>query len=323
MEITKRKKKGKLDVGLHVESPKRYVIIAFGIISVCFIALNFILELPFFSRIEEYRTLLKRSSLIIGFIFLVLLIGKLVEKFIISKSQSIGHSYNLLRIARLLTNMFVFIVVFSSLFQSWYTAAATAGLISLILGFALQAPITSLIAWLYIIYRNPYRVGDRIQLNQFKGDVIEINYLDTTILEISGDYLGNDRLSGRIMHFPNSIILKSEVFNYSGPQAPFIWNETAIQIGYTSDLQFVEECLYNAAKQDFLEQHKFLNPELEQNYEPSVYFRVNTYAWLEAVVSYPVMPRETTPRRTRILKRALAELNKSPEKVLFPEGARR
>lgn len=323
MDINKPRKRKRLHMDLNVDPPKKLLILIFGIIAVSFLALNYILELPFFERIEEYKPVLKKTSLTVGIVFLVLLIGKLTEKFIISQTQSVGHSYNLLRIVRLLTNMLVFIVVLSFLFQNWYTAVAGLGILSLIIGFALQVPISSFIAWLYIIYRTPYRVGDRIQLNEFKGDVVEINYLDTSLLEFSGDYLQNDRLSGRIVHFPNSIVLKSEIFNYSGPQAPFIWNETAIQIGYTSDLQFVEECLYNAAKEDFLEQHKFLNPELEENYNPAVYFRVNEYAWLEAVVSYPVMPKETTPRRTRILKRALSELNKYPEKVLFPEGSKR
>src|SRR5690606_25122927 len=121
------------------------------------------------------------------------------------------------------------------------------GLISLVLSFSLQAPITSFIGWLYIVFRRPYMVGNRIQINSHRGDVIEISYLDTVILECSGDYLGNDKRSGRVIRFPNSLILREEIINYSGPQVPFIWNETAIQIAYTSDLKFVENCLVEAA----------------------------------------------------------------------------
>src|SRR5690606_5732671 len=121
------------------------------------------------------------------------------------------------------------IVLASFLFQNLYAAAVSFGLISLILGFALQNPITSFIAWIYLVFRRSYLVGDRIQLKNLRGDVVEISYLDTTILECSGDYLENDRRSGRIIRFPNSLILKEEIINYSGPQTPFIWNETAIQ----------------------------------------------------------------------------------------------
>lgn len=305
------------------EPPKRYWIVIYAVISVGFLVLGFVLDVVHFKQIEEYKPFLKKTALTIFFVFVVLLIGKLIEKFIFNKKRSIGQSYNLIRIVRLVTNVLVFIVILSFLFQNWYTAAVSFGILSLILGFALQAPISSFIAWVYIIFRKPYTVGDRIQINGHKGDVVEVSYLDTTLLEFSGDYLDNDRRSGRIIRFPNSSVLKSEVFNYSGPLAPFIWNETAVQIGFTSDLKFVEKTLYDAAKDDFFEHHSFMDPKWETMYEPTVYLRVNSYAWLEAVISYPVLPTETTPRRTRILKRALAKLNEQPERVLFPDGAKR
>lgn len=248
------------------------------------------------------------------------MVGKFIVRLINIHSQSEGNKYNLVRITRLLTNLLVLMVVVSFLFQNWYAAAVSVGLLSLILGFALQVPISSFIAWLYIIFRSPFKVGDRIEIEGSKGDVIGIDYLDTTLLEFSGDYLSNDRLSGRVIRFPNSMVLRAKVYNYSGPQSPFIWNETAIQIGYTSDLKFVEESLLAAAKEDFEERHSDFDG-IVTHLNPAVYFRVNSFAWLEAVVSYPVLPLETTPRRTRILKRALGLLNAQPERVLFPEGA--
>lgn len=303
------------------KSNRKFRIGAYAIIAVCFLAVYFLLALDVINFLEKYQSFLKKTSLTIFLIFLVMLIGKLIEKFITRKSQSVGHSYNLIRITRLLTNLFVFIVILSFLFQNWYTAAVSFGLLSLILGFALQVPISSFIAWLYIIFRTPYRVGDRIQLNGFKGDVMEIDYLDTTLLEFSGDYLSNDRRSGRVVRFPNSIVMKSEVFNYSGPQMPFIWNEAAFQIAYTSDLKFVEETLLAVTEKDFIDRHG--EARMKKSLAPAVYFRVNSYSWLEAVVSYPVLPTETTPRRTRIIKKTLAALNAQPEKVLFPEGTSR
>src|SRR5690606_21887973 len=123
------------------------------------------------------------------------------------QAESEGDRHNLLRITRLLSIIFIVIVGASFMFQNLYAAAVSFGLISLVLGFALQSPITSFIAWLYIVFRRPYQVGHRIQIDDIKGDVIEISYLDTTILECGGDYLGNDRRSGRIMHFPNRVIL--------------------------------------------------------------------------------------------------------------------
>lgn len=308
--------------GKQNKSNQRYWIGGYAILAAASLVVYFLIELKVFDLIEDYRPTLKKIALTSFFVFLVFLIGKMIERLIDRHSQSRGYSYNLVRITRLVTGIFVFLVLLSVLFENWATTAVTFGLISVILGFALQSPITSFIAWLYIVFRTPYRVGDRIELNGFKGDVTEINYLDTTLLEFSGSYLSNDRMSGRIIRFPNSIILRSEVFNYSGFYDPFIWNETAIQISYTSDIQFVEESLLTAAREDYQEQYAQFAP-LNNELAPAVYFRVNVYAWLEAVVSYPVLPVETTPRRTRILKRALFLLNKHPEKSLLPDGTAR
>jgi len=63
---------------------------------------------------------------------------------------------------------------------------------SLILGFALQTPITSFIGWIYILIHTPYRVGDRIRIGDATGDVIDVGYLDTTLWEFGGQYLSTD-----------------------------------------------------------------------------------------------------------------------------------
>ncbi|MCO5259236.1 MAG: mechanosensitive ion channel family protein [Crocinitomicaceae bacterium] len=299
---------------------KKYWIGGFIVVAAIFLISHYALNLPQFAFLKEYLPVIKRLTMSAFLVVLILLIERALEKIIDAKAETEGIKYNLQRITRLLTIIFIIIVIASFLFQNLYAVAVSFGLISLVLGFALQAPITSFIAWLFIIFRRPFRVGDRIQIDGFKGDVIEIGYLDTILEECSGVYLGNDRKSGRLVHFPNSIILRSEVVNYSGPFIPFIWNETAIQIAYTSDLPFVESCLLQAADEDFSERF----PEKSSlGNEPEVYFRVNNFAWLEAVVSYPVEPTDTTGRRTRILKRALPLLNAQPDKVQFPEGTHR
>ncbi len=270
---------------------------------------------------QEYLPILERLSLALFAIMVILAIGKFIEKLIERSRQNAGVRYNLVRLTRLVTYVLIAIIGIAFLFQNLYAAALSFGVISLVLGFALQAPITSFIGWLYIVFRHPYRVGDRIELGNLRGDVLEINYLDTQVRECSGSYLGNDRASGRIIHFPNSIILTAQVINYSGQLEPFIWNETAIQVAYTSDLEFVAEQLRDAADSDFRDKH----PEAAEDdaNKAAVYFRSNPYAWLEAVVSYPVTPLDTTGRRNRLLGKALPTLNASPDRVQFPQGTAR
>lgn len=295
----------------------------YGIMAVLLIAVHYLLDLKFFDSWEEYIPDLKKFSMSLFLISLIFMISKIIARVVNTQTRSEGDRYNLLRIIRFLSIVFSLIVVVSFLFKNLYAAALSVGLFSLIVGFALQAPITSFIAWIYLIFRRSYLVGDRIQIKGLRGDVVEISYLDTSILECRGDYLGNDRLSGRIIRFPNSLILREEVINYSGPQIPFIWDETFVQVLYTSDLVFVEKCLLEAARNDFKENYPNRISTLDEQWAPEVYFRVNIRAWMEAVISYPVEPQDTTGRRNRILKYALPMLNEAPDKVQFPETPKR
>ena len=301
---------------------KKWIII-YSSVAIALIVVYYLVNLPILEPWNHYVPFLRKLSLSLFLISIIFLISKLFERLIYSQNHIEGDRYNLLRIVKFLALVFSLIVAASFLFQNLYAAAVSFGLISLVLGFALQAPIASFIAWVYLVFRRSYLVGDRIQIKGFRGDVVEINYLDTSILECSGDYLGNDRRSGRIIRFPNSLILREEIINYSGPQIPFIWNETAIQISYASDLQFVEDCLLEAARKDFKEEYPQYNMKKHIQWEPAVYFRNNVYAWMEAVISYPVEPNDTTGRRNRILKYVLPKLNEAPDKVQFPEGVAR
>ncbi len=251
---------------------------------------------------------------------------------VVKRSHSKSLRYNLVRMIRLLTVLFICMVIISFLFQNWYTAFVSLGIISLILGFALQVPISSFIAWLYIIFRTPYRVGDRIEINSFTGDVVEIGYLDTTLWEFGGEYLTNDMPSGRLIRFPNSLVLQSAVFNYSWPKFPYIWNEIPFHIAYNSDLEFVEATLREATKAELepemAERIKELKDlikktpvdELQIKEYPFVSFKINANTWVEATVTYLVEPKKATGTRSRIIKHAIAALLTQPDKVMFPKG---
>ncbi|MGC1633293.1 MAG: mechanosensitive ion channel family protein [Gelidibacter sp.] len=306
-----------------MKNQKKHAITIYIVMAVLLIALHYVLDLEFFESWGKLTPFLKKLTLSLFLITLIFLISKIIARVITVQARSEGDRYNLLRIIRFLSMVFSLIVVISFLFKSLYAAALSVGLFSLVVGFALQAPITSFIAWIYLVFRRSYLVGDRIQVKGFRGDVVEISYLDTSILECSGDYLGNDRMSGRIIRFPNSLILREEIINYSGPQIPFIWDETAIQVLYTTDLEFVEKCLLEAAHKDFMEHYPQRSGKGSDQWKPAVYFRINTRAWMEAVISYPVEPIDTTGRRNRILRYALPLLNAAPDKVQFPDTPKR
>lgn len=295
-------------------------------------AMYILFRLHIFDLLGNYRLLLQKFSLAVFFAVIILAIGKFIEVLIHKKSTGKYTRYNLIHLTRLISVILVAVVVVSFLFTNWYAAAVSLGLISLILGFALQTPISSFIGWIYIIIRNPYSIGDRIQINDFKGDVIEISYFDTTLWEFGGDYLSNDLPSGRLIRFPNSIVLEAAVYNYSWEDFDNIWNQIPFYVAFTSDLDFVANTIRQITikelgpqMQEKIKQLKEMvknSPvdNLEIKEYPYITFNVNSNTWVEVSVTYLVPPRKASRFRTNIINQILAELNKTPDKVLFPKG---
>jgi len=335
MDIEKNPKKEKTvsKVSAEKKADKQKIWVStYIILGVIFIAVYFLLRLHVFEVFGKYRLTLEKLSLAAILAMVILTAIKIAELFIHKRSHTEYRRYNLIRVVRLIGTLLIIFVVISFLFANWYTAAVSLGLISLILGFALQTPISSLISWFYIIIRNPYRIGDRIQVNDFKGDVVEINYLDTTLWEFGGDYLTNDLPSGRLIRFPNSLIFQSAVFNYSWQKFPFIWNEIPFHVAYESDLDFVEQTIRKIATDELGEESADIIREFKElasktavdqkqvKEYPYVNFRINANTWVEVLVTYLVHPKKSGNTRTNLIKKILTALNQEPDKVLFPKS---
>jgi small-conductance mechanosensitive channel len=297
--------------------------------------LFYLLRLEFFGILGRYLPMVRRATVGAMALVLTLATSRLVQAFAIERAQTAVTRYNLKRILRLVVYVILALIVVSVLFANWYAAVASLGLISLVLGFALQTPITSFIGWVYILVREPYRVGDRIQIGDATGDVIDVTYLDTTLWEVGGPYLSSDHPSGRIIKFPNANVLTTAVCNYSWPVFPYVWNEIRLQVAYNSDFAFVEQVMREAAEEELGEAMiervrtfrevlaKTPVDELQVNERPSVLFRINPNTWVDAIVRYVVDPRHAGSVKSRLIDTMLARLNAEPERVKFPKGDNR
>jgi small-conductance mechanosensitive channel len=105
----------------------------------------YLLRLRFFGFAARYVPLMQRLTLGAMAVVLVLAAAKLVDAFVIGRLDDEITRYNLKRILRLVTGLVLAFIAVSILFANWYTAVVSLGLVSLILGFALQTPITSFI----------------------------------------------------------------------------------------------------------------------------------------------------------------------------------
>lgn len=281
---------------------------------------------------NRYAPILR--SVLMGAFLIVLTaaVTRAIRVFLIDQIENKPARYNLTRVLNLAAFLVIVIIVLTVISASWYTALVSLGVLSLVLGFALQTPITSLIGWVYLLVRQPYRVGDRIEIGNAKGDVIDVSYLDTTLWEFGGPYLSTQHPSGRIIKFPNSLVLNQTVYNYSWPLFPYVWNEIKFQVAYESDLEFITRTMQQVVEEELgtqmteriqvyreLLKHTPVD-ELDIRERPVVHFRTGENAWLDAIVRYLVHPKESGRVKTRITKKLLDRLNTEPDRVLFPKS---
>src|ERR1700681_3050512 len=110
---------------------------------------------------------------------------------------------------------------------------------------ALQDVLASIAGAVAIGFSKLYTVGDRVQIGDTRGDVIDIGLLRTTLMEV-GSWVGRDLYSGRIVRIPNNVVLKGSVFNYS-QGFRFIWDQIKVVLTITSDAALARAMLLRVA----------------------------------------------------------------------------
>jgi small-conductance mechanosensitive channel len=317
------------------ETKDKLVLSTHAIVLVILSVIYLVLQLSLFglaARHPHLIELFQRLDLAAIAIVFTLAVAKIGDVYLIGRIDNPVSRYNLRRVAKLALGLLMAFLIISAVIHNWYTTVAALSLFSIILGLAVQTPVTSFLGWIYILIRAPYRVGDRIKIGDATGDVIDVSYLDTTLWEFGGDFLSTDHPSGRVIKFPNSKTLSSTVYNYTWPLFPYIWNEIKFSVAYNSDLEFISETMQRIAAEEvgehMMEQVRIFREilaqtpvdQLEVREYPSVLFRVNPNTWLDAIVRYLVHPKEAGRVKTRLIKKLLAELNKAPDRVRFPKS---
>ncbi len=121
------------------------------------------------------------------------------------------------------------------------------GLVSAGLVIAMKDLLIDLAGWLFIIWRRPFDVGDRIQIGSISGDVIDIRVFQFTLLEI-GNWVDADQSTGRIIHIPNGRVFSEPQANYMHG-LEYIWNEIPVVITFESNWKKAKAILLDIAKE--------------------------------------------------------------------------
>lgn len=166
----------------------------------------------------------------------------LILKLVWWQTEDLRVRYQWRRISGYAAFVLTVLLVGRALSEGFHNAATFLGLLSAGLAVALKDPLVNLAGWMFIIWRRPFAVGDRIQIGNHAGDVMDLTTSRFTLAEI-GNWVHEDQITGRIVHIPNGKVFVEPVAIYSRGMHDFIWNEVAVLVTFESNWKRAKDIL--------------------------------------------------------------------------------
>ena len=197
-----------------------------------------------------------KALLSVGIILALYLIRRVAVRAISRRIEDPELQFRSSRVATYVTTMVGILVLIPIWVERVQDIATFLGIIGAGLVIALAEVVLNFVGWIYITLRHPFKVGDRIEIGEHAGDVIDIRVLRFSLLEIRG-WVAADQSTGRILHLPNGMLFKEPMANYT-QGFRHIWHEIPVCVTFESDWQKAKEIL-----QEALDYHTMNEAEVE------------------------------------------------------------
>nr|WP_205665711.1 mechanosensitive ion channel domain-containing protein [Anoxybacter fermentans] len=178
-------------------------------------------------------------------ISMILLLRWVIIKFINNNVEDVVLRYRWRKIFTYASFILAIILLLPVWLKGFRSLMTFLGLFSAGLAIALRDLVSNLVGWFFIIWRRPFVVGDRIQIGDVAGDIIDIRIFTFSMMEI-GNWVDADQSTGRVIHVPNSKVLTNTIANFT-TGFEYIWNEIPVLITFESDWEKAKKILLDIA----------------------------------------------------------------------------
>ncbi len=249
----------------------------------------------------------KKLLFTLAFVLVLLLLGRVLPAladWLLRGRRNARLDFWTHQAVRLVVTLLLILGVVSIWFEDPTRLATAVGLVTAGLSFALQKVITALAGYFVILRGKTFMVGDRISMGGVRGDVIALDFIKTTIMEMgqpptysdatSSTWVRGRQYTGRIVTVSNDKVFSEPVYNYSR-DFPYVWEEMSLPITYTADRQRAEQIMLETAGRHTVrvrELSEETRQEMERRYfvdlgdlQRKVYYRL-TDNWLELTLRF-------------------------------------
>ncbi|MEM7181116.1 MAG: mechanosensitive ion channel domain-containing protein [Spirochaetota bacterium] len=201
---------------------------------------------PFHLLAEEKREwghdLILYIYLLLIVYLLINIVLRWIEKLSTSKLDEEAETERVYKRSKLGRRFFIIISIFLA-FPVFYHRL---DYLPTLLGISSAAIIISMkemnlnfVGWILIHRNEGFAIGDRIEVDGVKGDVINIGFTRFTLLEVNKEY-SIDQSTNRMVHFPNNVVIFQKVFHISA-KMQYVWDELKLFFTINSDYTRIEE----------------------------------------------------------------------------------
>lgn len=179
---------------------------------------------------KEYVYVIVSTLSVLAIFYLLKIIGrKIIQKLTSGRREFVSnHAY---QVVLNILEVLILIIIWDEYIKGLMTLISV---ISAAMTIALRDFILNFFCGIYIKFKKPFKVEDRIQIGDIKGDVMSTSTFSFEILEVSTKE-DNGQSTGIVIHYPNSSIISGPVKNIN-KGFKYIWDEMIIKIEIDCDL---------------------------------------------------------------------------------------
>lgn len=273
---------------------------------------------------EDLTGLVSEHAVNLGlsFLFLMLIFTAryLVLRTVIARVQDTQAAFRARKLSFYVSSGLLLLALGSIWTSQLAGAGSFIGILSAGIAIALTDVLKNIAGWVLIVFRRPFKVGDRIEIGSDAGDVIDIGVFRFSLQEIR-NWVDADQTTGRVLHIPNGMVFVEPLANFT-EAFPYVWEEIPVTVTFESDWEQAREMVHNVVNRYALDANQVAEVgELEKSAtQYSGLYRELTPSVFVTVIDFGVTvtgrllveARERRLMTSRIWQDLLGELAKAP-----------
>lgn len=268
---------------------------------------------------KQYHDALKalglRVAILAALLAIVFAAAELWRRAVFRYVPELRRQYRYLLLRKIVLWSLVVAIIASTFASELGSLVTFAGLITAGLAVAMQSVLVSVVGYFFLIGKYGIRVGDRVQIGNVTGEVIDLGLVRMHLMELTSQ--GPLGPTGRVVAFANSIVFQASGGLFKQiPGVNIAWHEVTLTLPAGVDTAAVKEKLAEAVTgvikayhDDIVRQTREIQKSTSSiatgDSQPQVQLRFSAER-VDAIVRYPVH----LPHAAEIDERVSQELSK-------------